>query len=77
MIVGYHSAGGRTTRDTAAHFGISSSTVSKLMAKYRQYGLLKDRPKSGRPKVTIPAQDNEIRVNVMRNRNITGKLHLK
>ena len=45
----------------AQNFGISQSTVSRLQQKFRETGDVKDRPRSGRPKVTTPAEDRYIR----------------
>ena len=71
IIVGYRLSG-QTVVDTARHFGISIGTVSKLMAKYRQYGTFEDRPRSGRPRATSRFEDNEIRRIVTRDRHLTG-----
>ena len=58
LIVGYHSGGNTSVRETATHFNVSPGTVSKLMAKFRRLGYVKDLPKSGRPTVTTQAQVN-------------------
>ena len=71
LIVGFKMSG-KSMRETALHFHVSKSCVSKLMKKMREEGSLKNRPRSGRPKTTTQAQDNEIRRMVSRNRTITG-----
>ena len=40
--------------------GITKSEVSRLVAKYRETGNVKDVPRSGRPKPTIEGQDRLI-----------------
>ena len=72
MIVGYHSLGHTSTRETAAHFDVHHSTVVRLMGKYDRLGELKDLPKSGRPKITSARQDAEIQRIVENNRKVTG-----
>ena len=44
----------------AALFGVSPGTISKLKAKFRETGDVKDRPRSGRPKKTTPQEDRFI-----------------
>ena len=44
----------------AALFGVSPGTISKLKAKFRDTGDVKDRPRSGRPKKTTPQEDRFI-----------------
>ena len=71
LIVGFKMSG-KSMRETALQFHVSKSCVSKLMKKMREEGSLKNRPRSGRPKTTTQAQDNEIRRMVSRNRTLTG-----
>ena len=71
LIVGFRLSG-RSVQETAVHFNVSVGTVSKLVAKHRQYGDVQDRPRSGRPRVTSRLEDNEIRRIVRRNRQLTG-----
>lgn len=56
------------------NFGISQSTVSRLRQKYRETGEVKDRPRSGRPRVTTPVEDRYIRVLALRNRRLTARV---
>ena len=44
----------------AALFGVSPGTISKLKAKFRETGDVKDRPRSGRPKKTTPQEDRPV-----------------
>ena len=44
----------------AALFGVSPGTISKLKAKFRETGDVKDRLRSGRPKKTTPQEDRFI-----------------
>ena len=41
----------------AARFGVGQSTISKLKTKFRNTGDVKDRPKSGRPRITTHRVD--------------------
>ena len=50
----------------AALFGVSPSTLSKLKAKFYITGDVKDRPRSGRPKNTIPQEDRFITLSALR-----------
>mgnify|MGYP003471160912 CR=1 FL=1 len=57
----------------AARFGITKSEVSRLVAKYRETGNVKDVPRSGRPKVTTERQDRLIIQHSRRNRFKTAR----
>ena len=52
---------GRSQRQVAAEFGISQAAVSNLVNRYHDTGNIKDRPRSGRPRVTVAATDAFIR----------------
>ena len=54
--------------DVAAHFGVSRLTITRLLGRYRTIGSVSDRPRSGRPRVTTPAQDRHIRTSHLRDR---------
>ena len=50
-LLGHLQAGGTPT-ELAKLFGISRRAVYKIKSKYENHGTLKDRPKSGRPRLT-------------------------
>lgn len=60
-------------KDVALLFGVSPSCISKLKYKYRATGDVKDRPRSGRPKVTTPQQDRYISMSALRNRRLSSR----
>ena len=41
---------------------VSQSNISRLWVRYQQQGSTHDRPRSGRPRLTTPAQDRDIRL---------------
>ena len=43
---------GLTKKDVAAQMGVCSKTIQRLQQRYQQSGSVKDRPRSGRPRVT-------------------------
>ena len=71
LIVGYRLSG-KTVRDTALRFQVSKRTVSKLVKKFRDTDSVANLPRSGRPRKTTAAQDNELRRMVRGNRKMTG-----
>ncbi|XP_067676448.1 uncharacterized protein [Haliotis asinina] len=62
---------GASQRHLARTFNCSQATISKLLNRYRQTGQTQDRPRSGRPRVTTPAEDRYIRQIHFRNRFVT------
>ncbi|XP_067667599.1 uncharacterized protein [Haliotis asinina] len=56
----------------ARTFGCSRKTVTQLMQRLRQAGSTSDGPRSGRPRVTTPAEDRRIRKIHLRNRFVTA-----
>ncbi|XP_067687079.1 uncharacterized protein [Haliotis asinina] len=56
----------------ARTFGCSRKTVTRLMQRLRQRGRTSDRPRSGRPRVTTPAEDRHIRTIHLRDRFVTA-----
>ena len=57
----------------AASFGVSPGAISKLRAKFRETGEVKDRPRSGRPKKTTPQEDRFLTLAALRNRRLTAR----
>ena len=55
-----HLQAGRSPTEVAKLFGTSRRTVYSISAKYLEHGSLKDRPKSGRPRVTNDQRDEQI-----------------
>lgn len=60
--------GGHSAARVAQDFGVHVRTIQRLMVRYAQTNDVKDRPRSGRPRVTTPRQDNFIRTTALRNR---------
>ena len=64
---------GWTQHAVAAHFGICRKTVSRLQSRYRKTGDVKDRERSGRPRVTTQRQDRYIETTAVRKRFVTAR----
>ena len=60
--------GGMRTADVAREINCDIRTVRCLRQRYRETGQTADRPRSGRPRVTTPAQDRYIRTSHLRDR---------
>ena len=60
--------GGMRTADVAKAINCNVHTVRCLRQRYRKTGWTDDRPRSGRPRVTKPAQDRYIRTSHLRDR---------
>ncbi|CDQ91842.1 unnamed protein product [Oncorhynchus mykiss] len=56
------------TADVARAINCNVCTVRRLRQRYRETGWTADRPHSGRPRVTTPAQDRYIRTSHLRDR---------
>ncbi|XP_048257253.1 uncharacterized protein LOC125382930 [Haliotis rufescens] len=63
---------GATQRQIARTFNCTQTTISKLIIRYQQTGQTQDRPRSGRPRVTTPAEDRYIGQIHLRNRCVTA-----
>ena len=61
-------------RVVSARFGVSQSAISKLKRRFRDTGDVKDKPRSGRPRVTTPITDRYIRNSVLRNRRVSARI---
>ena len=59
---------GRSQRDVAQQFGVHESTILRLVQRLRATGRITDRPRSGRPRVTMQRQDRRVRLVHLRNR---------
>lgn len=64
---------GMKQRDVAARFGVSQSAIAKLKKRFRDTGDVKDKPRSGRPRVTTPQTDRYISNSVLRNRRVSAR----
>ena len=65
--VGYLEAG-KSIRWTGLTLNVSRSTVERWWSHYRREGHVRRREGSGRPRLTSPAQDRKLVVNIKRNR---------
>ena len=63
---------GASQRQIARTFNCSQTTIRRLLIRYQQTGQTKDRPRSGRPRVTTAAEDRYIRQIHLRNRFVTA-----
>ena len=63
---------GASQRQIARTFNCSQTTIRRLLIRYQQTGQTRDRPRSGRPRVTTPAEDRCIRQIHLRNRFVTA-----
>ncbi|KAG2461476.1 ATP9A ATPase, partial [Polypterus senegalus] len=61
--------GGMRTADVARAINCHVRTVRRLRQRYRETGRTADHPRSGRPRVTTPAQDRYIRISHLRDRS--------
>uniref|UniRef100_A0AAQ4R3M5 Transposase Tc1-like domain-containing protein n=1 Tax=Gasterosteus aculeatus aculeatus TaxID=481459 RepID=A0AAQ4R3M5_GASAC len=60
--------GGMRTADVARAINCHVRIVRRLRQRYRETGRTADHPRSGRPRVTTPAQDRYIRISHLRDR---------
>ena len=60
--------GGMRTADVDRAKNCNVRTVRRLRQRYRETGWTADCPRSGRPRVTTPAQDRYIRTSHLRDR---------
>lgn len=63
---------GETQTHVSSVLNVSQSNISRLWDRYQQQGSTHDRPRSGRPRVTTPAQDRHIRLRHLRDRFTTA-----
>lgn len=60
--------GGIHPNEVARRVRVTPATIYRLISRYRVTGSAADRPRSGRPRVTTPAQDRHIRTSHLRDR---------
>ena len=60
------------SREVARRLQTSHQTINRIRQRYKQTGLLKDRPRTGRSKVTTRSEDRYVTNVVARNRFVTG-----
>ena len=70
-VIGQLEAGVRQSL-VAARFGVSRKTIGKLKQRYRDTNEVKDRPRSGRPRITTAATDHRIEALAARRRHVTA-----
>ena len=61
-------AAGVSVADVARQFNCHRNTIIKLRRRYHQNGSVRDRPRSGRPKVTTARQDRPLTLTNLRHR---------
>lgn len=70
---------GRSAAAVSQTFGCSRKTIERLRRRFRATGNVRDRPRSGRPRVTTAADDRYIVTQHLRNRRLsataTGRQH--
>ena len=59
---------GESFGTVARHLNVHKTTISRLWSRYNNTNSTNDRQRSGRPRITTPAQDRYIRVHHLRNR---------
>ena len=64
---------GESKTEVARIFNVHPSTITRLWDRFRQTNSTNDRLRSGRPRVTTPAQDRYIRVTHLRDRHRTAR----
>lgn len=55
-------------RDAARRLNCCPSTITRLLQRFQNTGSVRDRPRTGQPRVTTPAQDRHIVLSHLRNR---------
>ena len=62
---------GQRQQQVALQFGVNVSTIERLVRRLRDTGMVADRPRRGRPRITTTRQDRSIRLAHLRNRHVT------
>ena len=63
---------GMSKRDIAQHFQRHESTISQLLDKFQQTGNVADRPRSGRPRKSMPWEDRFLTTSSRHNRFLSS-----
>ena len=63
---------GMTQINVARRIGVSPSVIHRLISRFTQTNSTADRPRTGRPRCTTPAQDRYLRTSALRSRVISG-----
>ena len=63
---------GMTMTRVARQIGVSTSVIHRLHSRFAQTNSAADRPRSGRPRCTTPAEDRYLRTSALRTRSISG-----
>ena len=63
---------GMTMTRVARQIGASTSVIHRLHSRFAQTNSAADRPRSGRPRCTTPAEDRYLRTSALRTRSISG-----
>ena len=65
---------GMSARDVARLFQRHESTVSRLLNRFQQFGNVADRPRSGRPRKTMPREDRFLTDSSGRNKFLSSNV---
>jgi transposase len=71
IVIGRLQAG-QSQNEVARTLNVNQSTTSRQWNRFQQTGSSNDRPRSGRPRITIPGQHRYIRVLHLRNRTVSA-----
>ena len=63
---------GESQSAVARRFNVHQSTISRLWGRFVTFNTTRDRPRSGRPRATTPAQDRFIRLTNLRHRTTSA-----
>ena len=63
---------GMTQTAVARNFGVSQGVISRLSSRFAETNSVLDRPRTGRPRCTTPAEDRYMRMCALRTRSISG-----
>ncbi|KAK7477003.1 hypothetical protein BaRGS_00031779 [Batillaria attramentaria] len=75
QIIGMHSTG-MTCRAIGRQLGYQTSVISRMITKHAETNTVKDRPRSGRPRVTTQREDRAL-YRLVRQQRFASSSHLK